>query len=76
MRKFLTKYPVIYLLFFCLLALVAGIESGDLIKNGLPEHNGTAYLKIFGILINVILSFYFLSAFIKIKNKRKPKAIL
>lgn len=71
MKDLLIKYPIIYLLLFCLLAGVAGIESGDIIKNGLPEQKEVSYLRIFGIIINFILSFCFLFTFVKIKNKKE-----
>ncbi|MEZ7945969.1 MAG: hypothetical protein QMC07_09375 [Flavobacteriaceae bacterium] len=71
MKDLLIKYPILYLLLFCLLAGVAGVESGDIIKNGLPEQKGVSYLRIFGIIINFILSFCFLFTFVKIKNKKE-----
>jgi len=69
MKKLLIKHPIIYLLLFCLLALFAGVESGNIIKNGLPEQKGVTYVTIFGIIINFILSFYFLRTYVRIKNK-------
>jgi hypothetical protein len=71
MKDLLTKHPIIYLLLFCLLAFVAGVESGDIIKNGLPEQKGVSYFRVFGIIINFILSFYFLLVFVRIKNKKR-----
>lgn len=69
MKNLLIKYPIIYLILFCLLAFVAGVDSGDIIKNGLPEQKGVSYLRVFGIIINFVLSFYFLYTFIRVKNK-------
>lgn len=73
MKKLLIKYPIIYLLLFCLLALVAGIESGDILKNGLPDQKGVSFVKLFGIIINFVLSFCFLFTFVSIKNKKDSK---
>lgn len=71
MKNLFIKNPNLYLLLFCLLALVAGIESGDIIKNRLPEKKGASYLTIFGIAINFILAFFFLFTYIKIRNKEQ-----
>ena len=71
MKDLLTKYPIIYLLLFCLLAGVAGFETGDIVKNGASEQKGLLYLKIFEIAINFILSFYFLFTYVKITNKKE-----
>lgn len=71
MKKLFIKYPILYLFLFCLFALVAGIESGYIIKNGLPKNIGECYLIIFGIIINLVLAFCFLYVYVKIKNNRK-----
>ena len=71
MKGLLIKYPMIYLLLFCLLAGTAGFDTGYIIENGLPEKKGTSYLKIFDIIIRYILSFCFLFTFIKITNKKE-----
>ena len=70
-EKLWIKYPIIYLLLFCLLAGVAGVETGDIIKNGFPQQKGNSYLKIFSIIINFILSFCFLFTYVKINNKKE-----
>lgn len=73
MKDFFVKNPISYLILFCLLALVAGVESGNIIKNGMPEQEGVSYLVIFGIVINFILSFYFLNVYMKIRRKENSK---
>jgi len=69
MKDLFIRYPILYLLLFCMLALVAGIESGYIIKNGLPKNIGESYLTIFGIIINLVLAFCFLYVYVKIRNK-------
>lgn len=71
MKNFWMKYPIIYLLLFCLLAGVAGIDTGGIIKNGFPQQKGIMYLKIFQIVIGFTLSFLFLFTFVKIKYKKE-----
>jgi hypothetical protein len=68
MKNIFIRYPILYLILFCLLAFVSGIEIGDIIKNGLSEKSSKTYLLIFGIVINLFLAFYFLSVYIKIRN--------
>ncbi|WP_167919403.1 hypothetical protein [Tamlana crocina] len=70
MKNFWLKYPIIYLLLFCLLAGFAGIDTGFIIKNGFPQQKGIMYLKIFQIVIGFTLSFLFLYTYVKIKNKK------
>jgi hypothetical protein len=68
MKNIFIRYPILYLILFCLLAFVSGIEIGDIFKNGLPEKNSKIYLLVFGIVINLFLAFYFLFVYIKIRN--------
>jgi len=74
MKNLLKTYPNIHLLLFCLLALVAGIEFGDVINNGLPKEKFKSGLKIFTIAINFVLAIYFFYCFVKIKNQRVKKS--
>lgn len=71
MKNFWLKYPIIYLLLFCLLAGFAGVDTAAIIKNGFPQQKGILYLKIFQIVITFTLSFLFLFTFVKIKNKKE-----
>ncbi len=73
MNNLLRRYPNIHLLLFCLLTLVAGIEFGDVINNGLPEGKFKNVLKIFTIAINFVLAIYFFYCFVKIKNSKSKK---
>jgi len=73
MKNLFIKYPILYLILFCLLAFVSGIEIGDIIKNGLPEKSSEIYVLIFGIVINLFLAFYFLSVYIRVKKNESKK---
>lgn len=73
MKNLFIKKPFLYLILFCLLALVAGFESGNILKNGLPEKKSVFYLTIFGIIINFVLAFFFLFTYIRIKSREKKQ---
>ena len=68
MKTIFIQYPILYLILFCLLALVSGIEIGDIIHNGLPDTTIKIFLLIVQIVINLFLAFVFLTVYIRITN--------
>ncbi len=70
MKNLLWKYPIIYLLVFCFGSILFGFEMADTIKYGLPDKNLEYYLKISGLLANLLFSLYFFYCFVKIKNMK------
>lgn len=68
MKNIFIQYPILYLILFCLLALVSGIEIGDIIQNGLPDTTIKIFLLIVQIVINLFLAFVFLTVYIRITN--------
>jgi len=75
MRNLLKRYPYIYLLLFCLLTLVAGIDVGDIINNGVPKEKPKNFIKILSIVINFVLAIFFFFSFVRIKNKQATKEL-
>ena len=68
MKNIFIQYPILYLILICLLALVSGIEIGDIIHNGLPDTTIKIFLLIVQIVINLFLAFVFLTVYIRITN--------
>jgi uncharacterized protein YacL len=69
MVSLLKKYPIIYLVCCGFTGLIAGVEIGIIIKNGLSVNTGELYLSIFTIIVNLMLAATFIYIYLKITRE-------